>query len=73
MKKNELIKELQKIPGNPEVLMREEACENVHEVDIVYTGWYVDDGEDAAYVVDGTEDPEDYHIPKDQQQVIVVA
>ena len=72
MRKNELIKRLQKIKGDPEVMIQELACENVRLASTVNLKWYIDDGVDAPEAIDETEDPKDYDIDPDEEKVVVI-
>ena len=74
MTKIQLIKKLQKLdcPDDTEILIQERACENVHSMDDVDLGWYIDDGLLSPEVIRDSEDPEDYGLSEDEPKVIVV-
>ena len=72
MNKKQLLKALEKYPDDAEVMLQERAMSNVHPIDSVGYGWYVDDGYDAPEVINESEDPEDFDIDPDEKKVIVL-
>lgn len=70
MKVKQLIKKLQKFDPDAEVMISELACENVHEVSDVFSGWLLDDEFDAPTVISEGENPEDYDIDISKPKVV---
>ena len=72
MKVKQLIKKLQKFNPDAEVKISETGCKNVHDVNDIFAGWFIDDGFDAPEVIAEGENTEDYDIDKDQEKVVCI-
>ena len=72
MKVKQLIKKLSKFDPELEVKISERACNNVHSVDDVFIGWYVDNGFDAPEFINEKENPEDYGTDKNEPKIVCI-
>lgn len=72
MKVKDLIKKLNKLDpkGDLKVMIKERGCSNVHDIDDVNAGWYLDDGFDAPDFIDEHENPEDYGVNKNEPKIV---
>jgi hypothetical protein len=72
MKVKQLIKKLQKFDPESEVMISETACNNVHHIDDVFAGWFVDDEFNPPEVISEGENPEDYDIDITKPKVVCI-
>jgi hypothetical protein len=70
MKVKQLMKKLQKLNLDAEVMIRELACDNVRAIHSVSQGWYVDDGFDAPEFIDEKQNASDYDIDPTQKKIV---
>lgn len=72
MKIKQLIKKLEKLDPNAEIMISETACANVHEISDVMQGWVLDNEFDAPEFIQDSEKPEDYDIDPKQKKVVCI-